>query len=82
MSLAFQGYTQVAQQLQMAEAKVQESKPAFTVVEPAVVPLKPSNIGKLMLSLIFLLFSVVVLIVKELFVAEYLTKDTSNNKNY
>ena len=38
MSLAYQVYSQVATQLQMARAKVQEEKPVFAVVEPAVVP--------------------------------------------
>lgn len=39
MSLAYQVYSQVASQLQVARAKVQEEKPVFAVVEPAVVPL-------------------------------------------
>lgn len=41
MNLAFQIYSQVAQQLQVARAKVQEEKPIFAVVEPAVIPLQP-----------------------------------------
>ena len=45
MSLAYQIYSQVANQLQVARAKVQEEKPVFAVVEPAIVPLKPSGIG-------------------------------------
>lgn len=43
MSLAYQVYSQVANQLQVARAKVQEEKPVFAVVEPAVVPLEPSG---------------------------------------
>lgn len=35
MSLAYQVYSQVAGQLQVARAKVQEEKPVFAVVEPA-----------------------------------------------
>ena len=35
MSLAYQVYSQVAQQLQVARAKVQEEKPVFAIVEPA-----------------------------------------------
>lgn len=46
MSLAYQVYSQVAQQLQIARAKVQEEKPVFAVVEPAVVPLQPSGTSK------------------------------------
>lgn len=43
MSLAYQVYSQVAQQLQVARAKIQEEKPVFAVVEPATVPLHPSG---------------------------------------
>ena len=46
MSLAFQTYSNVANQLQMAKAKVQEAKPVFALVEPATVPLKPSSRGR------------------------------------
>ena len=45
MGLAFQVYSQVASQLQVARAKVQEEKPVFAVVEPAVVPLTPSGLS-------------------------------------
>ena len=43
MNLAFQIFTQVATQLQMSKAKVQEEKPVFAVLEPASVPLIPSG---------------------------------------
>ena len=46
MNLAYQVYSQVAQQLQVARAKVQEEKPVFAVVEPAVVPLLPSGTSR------------------------------------
>lgn len=58
MNLAFQVYSQVAQQLQVARAKIQEEKPVFAVVEPATVPLKASNsrmtivIGMIFLALV------------------------------
>lgn len=58
MSLAYQVYSQVANQLQVARAKVQEEKPVFAVVEPAVVPLIPSGIGKKLYLIIFLFLSV------------------------
>lgn len=53
MSLAYQVYTQVATQLQVARAKVQEAKPVFAVVEPATVPVRPSGKGKLIFLLAF-----------------------------
>ena len=46
MSLAYQVYGQVANQLQVARAKVQEEKPVFAVVEPAVVPQQPSGTSR------------------------------------
>lgn len=56
MSLAYQVYSQVASQLQVARAKVQEEKPVFAVVEPAVVPLNPSGTSKNICSGIYLSF--------------------------
>lgn len=43
MNLAFQVYSQVAQQLELARAKIQEVKPVFAIVEPATIPLRPSG---------------------------------------
>lgn len=57
MNLAYQVYSQVAQQLQVARAKIQEEKPVFAVVEPATVPLKPSGTSrKVILVGVVLLF--------------------------
>lgn len=49
MNLAYQVYSNVAAQLQMAKAKVQEAKPVFAVVEPASVPLQPSGTSRKMI---------------------------------
>lgn len=49
MSLAYQVYSQVAQQLQVARAKIQEEKPVFAVVEPASIPLQPSGTSRKMI---------------------------------
>ena len=46
MNLAYQVYSQVAQQLQVARAKRQEEKPVFAVVEPATIPLQPSGTSR------------------------------------
>ena len=58
MDLAFQVYSQVAAQLQVARAKVQEAKPVFAVVEPATVPLQPSGTGKKVILLAFVFLAV------------------------
>lgn len=56
MNLAYQVYSQMATQLQMARAKVQEAKPVFAVVEPATVPLKPSGTSRkmILIGIVFL----------------------------
>lgn len=58
MSLAYQVYSQVAQQLQVARAKVQEEKPVFAVVEPAVVPLQPSGTSRKVIVIGFVFLAV------------------------
>ena len=58
MSLAYQVYSQVAQQLQVARAKVQEEKPVFAVVEPAVVPLQPSGTSRKVIVVGFVFLAV------------------------
>lgn len=56
MNLAYQVYSQVAQQLQVARAKIQEEKPVFAVVEPATIPLKPSGTSRkiILVGIVFL----------------------------
>ena len=55
-SLAFQVFSQVATQLQMSRAKLQEEKPAFAVLEPASVPLYPSGTSNkiILVGIVFL----------------------------
>lgn len=57
MNLAYQVYSQVAQQLQVARAKIQEEKPVFAVVEPATIPLQPSGTSRktILVGIVFLL---------------------------
>ena len=74
MSLASQVYSQVASQLQVARAKVQEEKPVFAVVEPAVVPLNPSGTSKKIYILAFIFLSVCIVISWKLFGENILNK--------
>ena len=74
MSLAYQVYSQVANQLQVARAKVQEVKPVFAVVEPAVVPLNPSGTSKKVYVLAFIFLSVCIVISWKLFGQDFLNK--------
>lgn len=56
MRLAYNVYTSVAQQLQMAEAKVQEITPVYTVVDPATIPIRASKPNKaiILMGIVFL----------------------------
>ena len=74
MSLAYQVYSQVASQLQVARAKVQEEKPVFAIVEPAVVPLEPSGISRKVYVLAFIFLSVCIVIFWNLFGKDFLNK--------
>lgn len=61
MNLAYQVYSQVTQQLQIARAKVQEEKPVYAIVEPAVMPLKASGFSNIVI-IIGCSFLVIILI--------------------
>ena len=74
MSLAYQVYSQVTSQLQVSRAKVQEEKPVFAVVEPAVVPLEPSGTSRKVYVLAFIFLSVCIVISWNLFGKDLLNK--------
>lgn len=59
VNLAYQNYSQMSQQLQMAKAKVQEITPVYTVVQPASVPLRPVKPRKVMVlfGFVFMAFA-------------------------
>lgn len=58
MQLQYRTYSQVAAQLQLAEAKVQEDTPAFTTLQPASVPVKKQGPKRaiICLAVLFLAF--------------------------
>ena len=60
MSLRYAAYQQMAQQLQMAKAKVQEETPAFTTLQSATVPVKKAGPKRSLICLacVFLAFLV------------------------
>ena len=51
--LAFNVYNQLAQQLEVARAKVTESTPVCVMVQPAIVPIKASAPKKMMMGLLY-----------------------------
>jgi capsular polysaccharide biosynthesis protein len=56
MSLAYGVYNQMAQQLQMAKVKVQDTTPVYTIIQPAVRPLIPIKPNKKLIVASFILF--------------------------
>lgn len=84
MSIAFQIYSQVETQLQVARAKVQEAKPVFAIVEPATVPLSPSGPNKKIIIIAFMFLGFIgssawILFGKELWQSLRDTNKESNN---
>ena len=57
MQLQYRAYSQVAAQLQLAEAKVQEDTPAFTTLQPATVPVKKAGPKRLYICIVMLLLA-------------------------
>ena len=74
MQLQYRSYSQVTAQLQLAEAKVQEDTPAFTILQPATVPLEKEGPHRVIICLGCLFFAFVVTTLYILFREdEYLT---------
>lgn len=59
MQLQYQAYSQIAAQLRMAEAKVQEETPAFTMLQPAFVPVKKAGPKRALTCLVYLFFAAI-----------------------
>ena len=51
--LAFNVYMQMAQNYEMAKAKIQEETPVCVVMQPAIIPIKASSPKKIMIGLLF-----------------------------
>lgn len=54
MDLTLGVYNQMAQQLQMAKVKVQDTTPVYTIIQPAVVPLVPDKPKKKLIVIGFI----------------------------
>ena len=67
-------YTQVASQLQFAEAKVQEDTPAFTLLQPATVPIVKAGPNRKQIILLLLFIVIIVTSVYVFFVEGHLKR--------
>ena len=58
MQLKYNAYTTLSTQLQAAKAKVQERTPAFTIIQGAAVPIKPTGPKRMLfvIGMVFLTF--------------------------
>ena len=79
MTLAYNVYTQTAQQLQLARAKVQESTPVYAVLQPATVPLKSSAPSKLLILVCCVFLTGIAATAWALFGKELVNKLRSND---
>ncbi|NDV64361.1 Wzz/FepE/Etk N-terminal domain-containing protein [Bacteroides sp. 224] len=71
MSLTYGIYNQVAQQLQMAKAKVQDITPVYTVLQPATVPLQATKPRKPMILIGFVFLAGVASVGWILFIKDF-----------
>ena len=60
LQIESRAYSQVATQVQVAEAKVQEDTPAFTMLQPPTVPVKKSGPKRAQTCLIFLFLAAII----------------------
>lgn len=59
MQLKYNIYSQITNQLQMAEAKVQERTPAFTIIEKARMPYKATSAPRSLIVLMFIFIGII-----------------------
>ncbi len=60
MQLRYNTYTTMVAQLELAQAKVQERTPAFTIIESATVPVKPAKPKRMLFCLAMLFLATVI----------------------
>ena len=64
VALAYQSYSSMVAQMQMAQAKVLESTPVYTIVESAYVPLYADSPKKLLVLIAFVMFACIIATLK------------------
>lgn len=78
-TLAFNLYNATAQQVQKAQAKVQETTPVYAIVTPATVPIKASSPKKMLILIGFTFLAFVACAAKILFITPLI--EERRNKN-
>ncbi len=59
MQLKYNNYTVTQQQVQQAEARLQEDTPAFTIIQNASIPLKASSTPRSIIVLLFIFIGII-----------------------
>lgn len=59
VSLTFGIYSNLAQQVEMSKAKVQQDTPVITILEPAKIPNKPDGPRRIIIILFFVVLSII-----------------------
>lgn len=78
MNLAYQVYSQVAQQLEGARIQEQQAKPVFAIIEPVAVPIKKSAPSKAKVLIIYTFLACCAALCWVLFGEEYWKKFKDN----
>ena len=78
--LAQQVFEQMEQQKAVAKAKYQELKPVFAVIQPATMPLKPSDISKKFIVLGFMILGFVLATAWKLFAVDFIAQFKADYK--
>lgn len=71
VSLAYSSYSTITNQLQMVQAKIFETTPVYTVIEPAYIPLFADSPKKLLMMVIFVFLAIVAATARLLYVELY-----------
>ena len=77
MQLKYNIYTQVANQLQAAKAKLQESTPAFVVIQTSKMPNEASSTPRMYVIIFFIILG----FIADTFWITFLKKQLKKNKN-
>ncbi|MBD8349081.1 GNVR domain-containing protein [Dysgonomonas sp. HGC4] len=59
VALTYSVYNQMAQQLQLAKVKVQDTTPVYTIIQPAIVPLVPVRPNKKLIVVGFIILGII-----------------------
>lgn len=81
MQIKYDLYSQVNVQLQRARAQLQESTPAFTVLQSATVPIRPSSMPRTYVALMFLVAAVVLDVAWVLYGRRFVKRCKRTKKN-